>query len=133
MRLPVGAQLATAGYQASGTMYRSEGTHPCCGLAGLLMVNKCEPVINLVIPLWRNALLRHAKWQAGRGWFSSLTIPPFVDPPGKIGYLKAAMKVEHLEHGKPVHLHAEDTWYVVRKEDGWMGRQRNQEEANAIL
>ncbi|HME54350.1 MAG TPA: hypothetical protein VKM55_19145 [Candidatus Lokiarchaeia archaeon] len=125
MRLPVGAWLATTRCQASGTMHRYRGTHPGCELAEFLMVNKCEPIINLVTPPRRNALIRLAKRQAGRRWYSLFTISPFVVPPGNSGYLKETQNVDHPEHGKPVHSHDEDAWYANRKEGGRMGRQRN--------
>jgi hypothetical protein len=78
-------------------------------------------------------LIRHAKKQAGRGWYFHVTNLPSIDPPGNNRCLKAALKVDHLKHGKPDHPHDEETWYAVRKDGGRVSRQRNQEEANAIL
>nr|MDO8111043.1 hypothetical protein [Candidatus Sigynarchaeota archaeon] len=62
-------------------------------------------------------MIRHAKRQAGRGWYSKFTILPFVAPPEDSGCLKAALKVDQLEHGKPVHPHDKGVWYVDRKEN----------------
>jgi hypothetical protein len=105
-RLPVGAWLATTRYQASGTMHCCRETHSGCELAELLMVNKCEPTINLVMYPRRNALKRLSKGKRARRWYSCLAISPFVDPSGNSGYLKEALNVNHSGHGKPVGSHA---------------------------
>ena len=126
LRLPVDAWLATTRCQASGTMYFSRGTHPVCRLAGSLKVNQRKPTINPVTPPWRNALIRHAKRQAGRRCYFTVNISPFVAPPGNSGYLKETQNVDHPEHGKPVGPHA---WNVrgipdVRTGDGPAGMRR---------
>jgi hypothetical protein len=133
MRLPMDAWLVTTRCQALGTMYCSRGTHPFCRLAESLMANQSKLTINLVTSAWRNALIRQAKRQAGRRCYSTFNISPFVVPPGNSECLKETMNVDHPEHGKPVNPHDKDAWYAIRKEGGRVGRQRNQEEANAVL
>jgi len=124
MRLPVGAWSVTTRCQVSGTMHRQRETHTGCELAAILMANYSEPTINLVKYARRNALIRLAKRQAGRRWYSGLTTSPFDVPPGKGGCLKGSLNVSHVEHGKPVFPHHE---YVVCHPQGWRKEEQAEE------